>query len=206
MLLMIVCGWWHKALSQSQGGLEQYYYVEDKAVTIAPIAWYQTQKGWYVEGRYNYEAEKTVSIYAGKTFEKKSKISYSVSTLLGGLMGKFNGASVAVNADFEYKKFFCSLQSQYTFSLKDRNANFIYTWCDLGYQVIPCLSAGFSMQQTKLYKMNAASEKGIFIKAEFGRWAFPVYFFNPSKDEGYTVMGLNFTLQLKNEKRHSTPL
>ena len=201
MLLMIVCGWWHKAVSQSQGGLEQYYYMNNKSVTIAPIIWYQTKKGWYAEGRYNYEAEKTLSIYAGKTFEKRSIVSYTVSTLMGALFGTYKGFSIAVNTDLEYKKFFFSLQSQYTFSVKDRSANFIYNWGDLSYRVSPRLSAGLSLQQTNLYKTKAASEKGIFIKAAFGRWEFPLYVFNPAKKERYAVLGLNFAWQRKNENK-----
>ncbi|MEO7767226.1 MAG: hypothetical protein ABIS01_07360 [Ferruginibacter sp.] len=206
MLLMIVCGWWHKAVSQSQGGLEQYYYVDNKGVSITPIAWYQNEKGWYAEGRYNYEAEKTLSLYAGKTFENKAKVSYAVSAMMGVVIGKLNGASIAVNTDLDYKKLFFSLQSQYTFSLKDRNANFLYNWCDLGYRLSPGFSAGISLQQTNLYETIAASEKGFFVKAEFGRWAFPLYIFNISNNGRYAVMGLSFTWEYKNARRNVVSL
>jgi hypothetical protein len=197
---MMLYGWLHKANAQSQAGLEQYYYMDNKKISFSPVAWYQLSSGWYAETRYNYEAENTLSLYMGKTFENRSAFSYAVSTMAGAVIGEFNGGAAAVNADVEYKQIFFSLQTQYTFSVQNSSENFIYTWSDIGYRPLPWLSAGLSLQQTNL--CNAKSEKGAFIKLELGAWTFPFYIFQPQRSDRYAIMGLNFTWQQK--KRMNT--
>jgi hypothetical protein len=193
LLLMIAFVWWHKAASQSHTGLEQYYYMDSKTITVSPKAWYQSKKGWYVEGRYNYEAAKTMSVCAGKSFERKAAFSYSITPLAGIVTGKLNGGALAENATIKYKKFLFSLQSQYTFSVEDPACSYVYGWADLSYPVFHGISAGVSVQQTKLYGKNGKSEKGFFLKAEFGKWEFPVYVFNVKGNERYIMLGLNYT-------------
>jgi hypothetical protein len=193
-LLMIVCAWSLRSPAQSEAGLEQYYYMNNKAIAIAPLAWYQSTKGWYLEGGYNYAAENTLSVYFGKTFARKSALSYSVSPLVGGLQGDYNGLSFGLNTDADYKKLYFSLQSQYTVSLTAGGSDFIYNWGDLGYQALPWLSAGISVQQTNTVNTKAVLEKGMFFKAALGRWEFPLYFFAPASNERYTVLGLNYAL------------
>ena len=190
MLLMIVCGW-HKSNAQYQAGLEQYYSMHNKTVSFTPMGWYQSATGLYVEGRYNYEAANTFSLYAGKTFEKKSTISYAVSTMLGIVAGEFKGGGIAVNADAEYKKLSLSLQSQYTFSIKHPTNNFIYVWSDISYQATHWLSAGLSLQQTNVYNEKGISEKGIFAKVKSGNWSFPLYMFNPLCNKRHAMLGIN---------------
>lgn len=83
---------WHKAHTQAQGGVGQYYYMgEGQPFSFVPIAYYQSSNKWYIEGRYNYEANRTMSVYAGKTFEKNAAVSYSASPIIGAVMGNFNG-------------------------------------------------------------------------------------------------------------------
>jgi len=197
---MTACVWWHKATTQTQAGLEQYYAVHKNALSFMPILWCENTAGWYAEGRYNYEAANTFSLYAGKTFKKEAAISRSITGLLGAVAGEFNGGAVAVNANMEYKRVTISLQSQYTFSFENRMDNFIYLWSDISFQTSHWLSAGFSLQQTNLYQTKGETEKGIFATARFGKWEFPLYVFNPGKNERYFLLGINFSWQHKNKK------
>jgi len=201
---MMLYGWLHNTYSQSQAGLEQYYYVHDNAVSIAPVAWYQANNNWYTECRYNYEAEKTLSVYAGKTFEIKSAVYWSFCPMAGLVTGRFNGGAIAVNTTLEYKKLYCSLQSQYTFSIENSRADYIYNWFDLGFRPAQWLTAGMSIQQTSL--CNSKSEKGVFIKATYGVWELPIYIFNPGTGEYYWVFGLNFIWQHKRKINSVKPV
>lgn len=193
ILLIILLELWHNAAqSQTHAGAEQYYYMgERQAFTFVPIVYFETSHNWYLEGRYNYEADKTMSVYAGKTFEKNSVVSYSASPIIGAVLGGFNGGSVGVNSEADYKKYFFSSQLQYTFSIKDKTQNFIYSWSDLSYQVLNNFYTGFSFQQTNLYKEQCKLEKGVFVKALFNKWSLPLYVFNPAARERYFVLGLS---------------
>lgn len=182
---------WHKAHTQAQGGVGQYYYMgESQPFSFVPIAYYQSSNKWYIEGRYNYEANRTMSVYAGKTFEKNAAVSYSASPIIGAVMGNFNGGSIGVNSEADYKRCFFSSQLQYTFSVQDRTENFVFSWSDISYQALNNIYAGFSVQQTNLYKEQGRLEKGVFVKASFNKWSLPFYVFNPAARERYFVLGL----------------
>lgn len=192
MMLMSWCG---KVQTQSEWGVEQYYYMgARKAFTVVPVAYYQAGNKWYVEGRYNYEALKTFSVYVGKTYENKSAFSYSVSPVAGIVAGEFNGGSVGANISLEYKRFSFSSQCQYTFSLKKRAENFVYSWSDLGYQALENACAGISVQETGIYHTKHTMEKGFFVKVTVKKWSFPVYIFSPVNRDRYCVLGLNYEL------------
>src|SRR5687767_5016835 len=91
------------ALAQSETSIEQYHVVgHNRNYMPMSIAHFQNDKKWYAEGRYNYEDAKTFSLYVGKTFSKASDVSYSVTPLIGGALGTFNGVSTGINMDFGY--------------------------------------------------------------------------------------------------------
>lgn len=190
---MIAFVWWHNAMPQSNSGLEQYYSMDKYAVSISPIAWYQSSTSWYLESRYNYEAPNTISIYAGRTFEHKAALTYEFTPMIGILTGTLKGGSIAENATIGYKKLLLSIQSQYTFSVQDRCQNFMYSWVDLGYDLMNNFSGGISLQQTNMYQTKGDSQLGLFLKAEFGNWEFPLYLFNAKGNERSVVLGLNYT-------------
>ncbi len=192
---MILLGLWHSVKAQ-HAGLEQYYYMGTyKMFTLVPVGYLQTRKNWYAEGRFNYEALNTLSLYGGKTFEKKALVSYSASPILGIVLGQINGGSAGINLVADYKKLNFSTQSQYTFSVQQRSNNFIYSWSDFTYQVSAKFAAGFSLQQTKLYMVNGAFEKGLLIKTGYKNWTFPLYIFKPESSQRYFVLGLNYEWQ-----------
>lgn len=191
MLLIMLSGLSHKAHTQAHGGVGQYFYMgERQPFTLVPIVYYQTAGNWYVEGRYNYEALKTMSVYAGKVFEKKSALSFSASPVIGAVIGQFNGGSIGINNELDYKKLLFSSQLQYTFSIEDRTDNFFYSWSDLSYQAINNIYAGFSVQQTSIYRLQRKLEKGFFVKALVNKWTLPFYIFSPVSKERYFVLGI----------------
>ncbi len=201
---MTLCGLWHNVTAQPHAGLEQYYYMGTyKTFTIVPVVYYQSSKNWYAEGRFNYEAINTLSLYGGKTYEKKAAFSYTASPIAGIALGRMNGGSIGINLETDYRKFYFNTQSQYTFSVQQRSNNFIYSWSDLTYQITEKFAAGISVQQTKLYQVNGAFERGFLIKPTYKSWTFPLYIFKPETDDRYFVLGINYEWQ-NNSAKNST--
>lgn len=190
--LIMLSGWWLSGHAQPQGGEDQYYYLTPaKTFTLVPVVYYQTNDNWYMEGRYNYEALKTFSFYAGRTFGKQATFSYSVSPVAGLVVGEYRGASLGANVECDYKKVFLSSQFQYTFSWQNRKEDFVYSWTDLSYQLSKKIYLGLSLQQTNVYNEQPRLEHGFFTKAVFKKWSVPLYVFQPEKDERYYVLGLS---------------
>lgn len=169
--------------AQIRGMLEQiYYYDQDGGLALGPIAQIQNHKNWYAEARYNYEEARTISFYLGKVYSKEGIFEYSVVPLFGGVVGRFNGGSVGLNVDFEYKQFYFSSQSQYTFSLDDEINNFYFSWSELGYQPLNWLYGGMAVQET--YFPQTAEQlfhPGFVVGFSFRQWTFPLYGFKTGK-------------------------
>ena len=186
----MLSGLWHKTIAQAGSAGAYIFTGARQPFTLVPVVYYQTAGNWYVEGRYNYEAQKTMSFYAGKVFEKKAAFSYSASPVIGVVIGRFNGGSAGVNTDFDYKRLSFSSQFQYTFSMRDQTENFFYSWSDISWRLSDNIYSGISVQQTNLYKLKLRLEKGFFIKVLFEKWTFPLYVFNPVAKEKYFVLGV----------------
>lgn len=178
--------------AQTKTGIENYNLKStDEPYLWMPIIHRTGKKGLHTEFRYNYEERKTASVYIGKNFSRDSILSYSVTPMLGWVFGKFNGGSVALNADADYKKIFVSVQTQYTASKKGFAGNFFYTWAETGYQPVDWFYAGLSSQITKVYKEALVTEYGILIGFNIKKITVPVYVFSPfSKDRNF-IAGIN---------------
>lgn len=183
--------------AQQEGGLEQYFYLrQNDVLEMVPMVHYQTKKGWYSEVRYNYEDFKTVSFYGGKIVSKeKGKLSYSLLPLLGAVMGKYQGGSLGLNINVEYKDFFLYSQSQYTLSTITRFDNFFYSWSEVGYEVWEWLYAGLALQHTRMYDAKFdIGETGFVLGFTVGKWVLPLYAFNLWGNDHYFIVGINRTL------------
>jgi hypothetical protein len=158
---------------------------------MGPIVKVQNSKNWHVEARYNYEARKTVSFYVGKEYSGTSPFFYSFTPIIGGVTGEFRGGSAGFNLDLEYKKFYISSQSQYTFSADYEIENFFFSWSEIGYQPLKWLYGGVAMQPTYYpFSRNSEMVPGGVIGFTFGKWTIPVYVFNPLSDNTMVVCSI----------------
>ena len=153
-----------------------------------PVVHHETKNGMYTEMRYNYESVKTASLYAGKSFNKKGTFKYTLTPMLGLVFGNYNGGSLAMNIEMEYKKTFISMQTQYTVNSDDVKENFFFNWSEIAYQPLKWFYAGVSMQQTRLHSCRFQSEYGVLAGFVVRKFTIPVYAFNPlTKNKNFIV-------------------
>ena len=179
------------AFSQTKSGMENYHSLSrNESYVWMPVLHYMNKHGFYGEARYNYEELQTGSLYAGKNFTGGEKINYSVTPMLGIVFGKYNGGSLALNMDVEYKKIFFSGQIQYTVNKETNEENFFYNWSELGRKIGNKFYGGISIQQTKLYGNKLTSDMGLLLGFETGKITIPLYLFNPLSENRNLVVGL----------------
>ena len=182
----------HNLQAQVKGGMENYHSISQKESYLwMPVLHYTGKKGFHAEGRYNYEDINTGSVYAGKTFTGGNVFPYSITPMAGIVFGKYNGVSVAMNFELNYKQVFFSGQFQYTKNYRIATDNFFYDWSELAWQLTKKIYGGISIQQTKIYKDKLITVKGVLIGFETKRFTIPVYLFNPFSGERNLVIGLN---------------
>lgn len=178
--------------AQTKTGIENYNFKSSaEAYLWMPIIHRTGKKGLHTEFRYNYEERKTASVYVGKNFSRDSALSYSITPMLGWVFGKYNGGSLALNADADYKKFFVSTQTQYTVSKEGADENFFYSWAEAGYEPVDWFYAGISTQLTKVYKEKNVTEYGLLVGFNIKKVNLPVYVFSPFSKQRNFIVGIN---------------
>ncbi len=175
--------------AQSKTGIENYGMLSSgESYQWMPVVHHQGSKGFYAEMRYNYEAARTGSVYAGKSFSEDGWLSWELTTMAGIVFGDYTGISAAINTSLEYKQFFLSGQTQYTLNKDNRADHFIFNWSELGYQPVKWFYAGVSAQFTQLYKSAFVAEYGLMMGLVIKKVTIPLYVFNqPGGKKNYII-------------------
>ena len=191
-LLVMACLSGGLAGAQSKLTIGEYAYAgANQPLYISSVIQYQGKQHWYAEARYNYEDYRTCSLYGGYTFSGDHKLSYSVTPMIGWMAGRLKGGSAGLNAEFDYKRIYFSIQSQYCASSDDRGENFFFSWSEAGYHVCSWLYTGLSLQYTLPYRGPALPEPGVFASFSFRQWSFSVYSFLPARQPMLFVLGVS---------------
>lgn len=178
--------------AQSKTGIENYHMLSaGKEYTWMPVVHHRGRKGVYTEMRYNYEAQRTASVYMGKSFCKKGTVRTDITPMAGFVFGKYNGGSLAMNAGMEYRSFFFSAQMQYTVNKDARENDFFFNWSELGYEPVKWLYAGVSAQFTKMNRSALTPEYGLMLGLLIKKMTIPVYVFNPLGRKKNYIIGIN---------------
>ncbi len=187
--------------AQSKWVIENYNYLgQPGSGVVVPMLHFETKKNWYAELRYNYEDNQTISFFGGKTFKGGNNFEYSLTPLAGFSAGRFTGVSFGVNADAEWKNFYLSSQTQYSFGTKKDIADFFFSWSELGYNISKHFFAGLAMQYTRQIDNNSF-EPGFVAGLEIKNFSFPVYVFSPFRSGCYFVVGMNYEYNLNKKKK-----
>jgi hypothetical protein len=200
-LILALCLVCNVALTQAKSGFENYNYLSKTEKYLwMPVLHYQSGKGLYAELRYNYEAERTVSVFGGNSFSGGNKVVFNVTPMVGFSSGEFTGFSLATKAEAEWQNVFASTEMQYSMDVTNREHGFYYSWSELGYSLFKNFFAGVSVQQT-LQAGFSETEPGFLAGFNAGNFTMPVYLFNPFESAPYFVLGINYESQVKKKKK-----
>jgi hypothetical protein len=205
LLILLLLEWPCLSEAQASIGFEQYFYAGKTGLPlIVPVIYFQDEHNWFVQSNINYEQSNTFSVCVGKTFSENGDFSYSVTPMLGAVMGSLKGGLLALNTEMRYKKILFNSQSHFVFSFKNTEADLLNSWMELGYQLMGQTFIGVSMQATVLNAISTQIETGVFIRCRVKKWNFPVYCFNTTSTGRYFILGVarEFSLPVK-KKYHA---
>lgn len=90
--------------------------------------------GWlHLEGRYNYEALKTGSVWLGynfPSFRVGKKLEVEITPMLGGVFGDITGVAPGYWIKATYEFIEASTQGEYFFDAGNNSGNFFYSWSE----------------------------------------------------------------------------
>jgi hypothetical protein len=167
-----------------------YYFIPNDKNTFTLIG-YADHKSLHLETRYNYEDEKTGSVFGGWRFATGNKLQFGATPMLGIVFGNTNGIAPGVELDLSYWLLDFYSESEYVIDFESNENNFFYTWTELAISPLHFLRTGISGQRTRLYETELDVQKGVFAEYAFWKLTTGVHYFNPFSSDDFVILTLS---------------
>jgi hypothetical protein len=163
------------------------YAVPHSEFYVSPVI--AADHGWlHLEGRYNYENQRTGSLWVGYNFSAGSKLALRVTPMLGGVFGDMTGVAPGCAISLTYKRLTLSSTQEYVFDTKDRSGSFFYSWPQLTYSPREWVHFGIVAQRTKAYHTDLDVQRGVLAGFTRKKITFTTYVFNAVWTEPTVVL------------------
>ena len=154
---------------------------------VSPVI--ATDHAWlHLEGRYNYENQRTGSLWVGYNFSVGSTLALRVTPILGGVFGDTTGVAPGCEISLTYKRLTISSTQEYVFDTKDRSGNFFYSWPQLTYSPREWVHFGIVAQRTKAYHTDLDVQRGVLAGFTHKKITLTTYVFNAGWTEPTVVL------------------
>lgn len=150
------------------------------------------RKWLHLEARYNYEAQKTGSLWAGYNLGIGEKLTFSATPMIGAVFGNTTGVAPGCELALAYKKLELSSEIEYVLNTSDHNLNFLYSWNELVYSPVDWFHAGLVSQRTRAYRTDLDVQRGFSAGVTLKKADFTTYVFNAGWTEPTIVLALGF--------------
>ena len=164
-----------------------YYALPGQRDYTVPIVM-ADRKALHLEGRYNYEADDTGSLFAGWNVGTGDDVRFDLTAMAGVVAGEVQGVAPAWRATLGYREFELFTESEYVISTEDHHDNFFYSWSELSGAPAEWLRVGAVAQRTRLYRTERTLELGLLLGVSRGPWSFTGYAFEPGSDDAFFVL------------------
>ena len=141
----------------------------------------------HLESRFNYEDRNTVSFFGGYNFTGGNKIEYTITPMIGAVLGNSDGIAPGLEMDFTLGKFELYSEMEYLFELNDKSYSYYYNWTELTFAPKDWLWVGITGQRTRLYESKLEIQRGILAGISLGNLSFTGYLFNPFSDNLFII-------------------
>lgn len=166
---------------QWEFGADANFYLIPDDFFVLPV--FRADRGkLHLEARYNYEDLETFSAWVGYNFSGGNKLEYTITPMIGGVVGNSNGVAPGLELTLGLKSFELYSESEYFFDAESTDNNFFYTWTDLTFSPTDWLWLGISGQRTRLYQTELDIQRGLLVGAGLKQWEFTTYVYNLGYD------------------------
>jgi hypothetical protein len=169
---------------------DAYYYILPGEKNTTTLLGYADHKSLHLEARYNYEDEKTASLFGGYMFETGRKLKLSVTPMIGFVIGNTDGIAPGLELSLTWKKLDFYSESEYVIDFDGQENNFFYTWTELAISPFRNFRTGISGNRTRLFQSELEIQKGIFAEYSFWKLTAGVHYFNPFSNDYFVIVTL----------------
>jgi hypothetical protein len=166
-----------------------FYFIPDDFFVLPIVT---ADKGkLHLEARYNYEDRETFSFWTGYNFSGGRKLTYTITPMVGGVVGNSNGIAPGLRFELALKRFTLSSESEYFLDLDDNVNNFYYNWSDLTYSIRDWIWLGGSIQRTRAFSSNLDVQYGLVAGGSYKRWELNTYVYNIGDVETFLMVAIS---------------
>jgi hypothetical protein len=156
-------------------------------LAIASVTW----KRLRVEGRYNYEDDRTGSLFVGYEFETGNRPALWLAPMIGGVVGTTDGIAPALEAELTLGRFTLYDESEVVFTFGEGVDDFVYSWGTATYEIRPHLRPGLAFQRLRVFRSDRELDSGFVIQSDLGVLALSLYGFNPFDSARFFQFGMS---------------
>ena len=147
---------------------------ENFFMVTAPVA----IRWFHVEARYNYEALRSGSAFAGINAGWGQELRLNLTPMIGGVFGELDGLVPALRWTLTWWKLDLYSESEVVIDFDDATDSFFYNWSELGLTPLDWLRFGAAIQRTRVLMTSLDFQRGLFVAATIRFVTVSLYEFN----------------------------
>jgi hypothetical protein len=147
----------------------------------------------HVEARYNYEAQKTGSLWVGYDLSVGKKLALDATPMIGGVFGNVSGVAPGIELTVTYRKLQLYSANEYIFDTDTKAGNFFYTWTQLTYSPKPWFAFGYVVQRTRAYQTPLDIQRGLMVQFTRKKMTFATQIFNLGQADPTVALSLGYS-------------
>ena len=133
---------------------------------------------FHVEARYNYEALRSGSAFAGIHAGWGEALKLKVTPMIGVVFGALDGLVPALRWTLTWWKLDLFSESEIVVDFDEASASFFYNWSELGFSPLDWLRFGAAIQRTRVVMTPLDFQRGLFVSATIRFITVSLYEFN----------------------------
>lgn len=167
------------------------YIVPDDREYVQPTI--TLDRGWlHLEGRYNYEALDTGSLWFGYNLAGGDQFWWEFTPMVGGVFGETTGVAPGFKGSLGWWKLELYTEGEYVFDTGDSSDSFFYSWSELSIAPWDWLRVGLVGQRTRLYESDREYSGGVLAGLSFGGLDLTAYAFDLDEREPTWVLAVSY--------------
>jgi hypothetical protein len=153
---------------------------------------FTADRGWlHLEGRYNYEAQDTGSIWLGYNFSGGEELAWWVTPIVAGVFGETDALAAGYEGALGFWRLELYSEGEYVFDGDD--GSFFYSWSEVAIAPLDWFRVGLAGQRTRAYQSDRDIQRGLLVGFALGPADLTGYWFNPEDSDPIVILALELS-------------
>jgi hypothetical protein len=141
-----------------------------------------------LEGRFNYEARNTGSLWLGCNFGGGDESWWAITPMVGAVFGDTKGVAPGYQGWISGRRLEFYSEGEFVVDTSSSSDSFFYNWSELTVAPVDWLRVGFVTQRTRAYQTDREIQRGLLVGVSRGKLDLSAIVFNPDESKPVVVV------------------